>query len=90
MESTEQVESDPPAGRALYEGFGNALSFAFEFVAVVGLGFLVGRWLGGTAGGAIGLIIAWIGSSLRLYYRYAGTESPLARAKAKANSEKSS
>ncbi|RIK09484.1 MAG: hypothetical protein DCC49_06470 [Acidobacteria bacterium] len=81
-EETESNETEPSARKALYQGFGNALALAFEFVAIVGLGFLAGRWVGGTIGGAVGMILAWIGSTVRLYYRHTGIESPLAKVKA--------
>lgn len=81
-EDAESNESEPSARKDLYQGFGNALALAFEFVAIVGLGFLVGSWVGGTIGGAAGMILAWIGSVVRLYYRHTGIESPLAKVKA--------
>lgn len=68
--------------RDLYSGFGNALSQAFEFAAVVLLAWAGGRWIGGSAGGALGLVFGWVGASLRAYYRYmaaADANDPLKR-----------
>lgn len=80
-EKTESTETEPSARQALYQGFGNTLALAVEFVAIVGLGYLAGRWIGGSIGGAVGMILAWTGSTVRLYYRYPGIESPLPSSK---------
>lgn len=69
-ELTELIETESPAKRDLYSGFGNALSLGFEFVATVGLLYLLGYWIGGTIGGAIGIVLGWIGAILRLYVRF--------------------
>lgn len=52
------------------------MSLAFEFVAIVGIMYLVGHWLGGGIGGGVGAVIGWMGGTLRIYFRYM-PESPL-------------
>jgi F0F1-type ATP synthase assembly protein I len=62
--------------QALYNGFGNALAQAVEFVATPVLFFLFGLWLDhvfGT-GPVIGItcfVLALVGVSVSAYYRYA-------------------
>lgn len=70
LESTELVEADPPARNELYSGFGNALSLGFEFVATVGLFYLLGHWMAGTIGGVVGIVVGWIGAIVRLYFQF--------------------
>lgn len=73
------VKPDQSAKREIYSGFSNALSLGFEFVATVGILYLLGHWAFGTIGGVIGIILGWIGGLVRLYFRFE-IESPLAAA----------
>ena len=64
-----------PANRDLNRGFGDTLSRAFEFAAVVGvflfLGWALDRWLGTQPVFMIVLVVfALIGQGVRLYYAY--------------------
>ena len=64
-----------PAKRHLNRGFGDTLSRAFEFAAVVGvflgLGWLLDRWTGTQPLFMILFtVFALIGQGLRLYYAY--------------------
>jgi F0F1-type ATP synthase assembly protein I len=64
-----------PANRHLNRGFGDTLSRAFEFAAVVavflGLGWLLDRWAGTQPLFMTLLVVfALIGQGVRLYYGY--------------------
>ena len=64
-----------PANRHLNRGFGDTLSRAFEFAAVVGvflgLGWLIDRWAGTQPLFIILFtVLALIGQGVRLYYAY--------------------
>jgi F0F1-type ATP synthase assembly protein I len=64
--------------QALYNGFGNALAQAVEFVATPVIFLLVGRWLDHRLGIGpvfmLGLfLLALVGVSVSAYYRYKET-----------------
>lgn len=71
-----------PPSRAPFDGFGNALTTAFEMALVTMGGYWLGSRIGGVIGGAIGLVLAATASFVRLFYRAARYESPLSRIKA--------
>lgn len=71
-----------PPSKAPFDGFGNALTTAFEMALVTVGGYWLGSRIGGVLGGAIGLVVAATGSFVRLFYSAARYESPLSRIKA--------